>query len=368
MRRVFLAGRLGESLVNEMRNLINEDVLITDPSGVVTASTDPERLGQFHEGALMAIENREKKVMTEHLTTVLSGVRKGVVLPILIEGEPIGGVGITGDPQLVSPYATLVQRVAELFISDALIKEAKEQYAREIDFFIFDWLRTNKSRIDLNEKAELLDVEMGLYERVIVIESYSNSMQFSYQDINLLKNLWNYGNNLIIARWGQNKLLFIVSNEDGDLSKDKLSFFKEQIESTFGDSFSLGVGQKSEIDLARSLEQAERANEISKKRGKVIFEEELRFDVLLYEIDSDVQCEFINRTIKPILEDEVLLESLEVWFENNMSYVKSSEMLHIHKNTLIYRIKQVQNKTKLDLKSPHDLSMLYLAFRFWYKA
>ena len=45
---------LANKIVREVRRLITENIIIINIEGVIIASTDTERIGQFHEGALRA--------------------------------------------------------------------------------------------------------------------------------------------------------------------------------------------------------------------------------------------------------------------------------------------------------------------------
>nr|WP_272893673.1 helix-turn-helix domain-containing protein [Heyndrickxia oleronia] len=74
----------------------------------------------------------------------------------------------------------------------------------------------------------------------------------------------------------------------------------------------------------------------------------------------DTKKEFIQRTISPLLEDEELLQTLRVLFERNFSIKKTAEALHIHINTLHYRIKKIEDHTSLNPKKTKDQFTLYL--------
>src|SRR5690625_1559848 len=110
MEQLFKTDRVFSALVNEVTNLINENVIITNEKGVIVASTETRRIGDYHEGAYLAMKSQQKMVMTEQLTKQLKGVRKGIVLPIVIENQPFGVIGITGDPEKVEAYGRIVQR------------------------------------------------------------------------------------------------------------------------------------------------------------------------------------------------------------------------------------------------------------------
>src|SRR5690625_3157189 len=157
------------SLVNELQQLMNEDVIITDEKGTIVASTDENRVNDYHEGAYLAMLRQGKMVMTEQLTKELKGVRKGIVLPIIIENKAVGVLGITGDPEKVEGYARIVQKMAQLFIKDHLEQMAQEKMARNMELFVFDWLNNNLSEQELIERGQFFNLEVQNYRQVIYL-------------------------------------------------------------------------------------------------------------------------------------------------------------------------------------------------------
>src|SRR5699024_11982429 len=102
-------------------------------AGVIMASTDSKRIGTFHEGAKIAMEKKHRMNMTGERSRKLEGVRKGVVLPILIHEEPIAVLGITGETQSVELMSTLIIKVAELFIQDSRQQVKFEKHDRDLE-------------------------------------------------------------------------------------------------------------------------------------------------------------------------------------------------------------------------------------------
>ncbi len=75
-----------------------------------------------------------------------------------------------------------------------------------------------------------------------------------------------------------------------------------------------------------------------------------------------------DRVLGPILAyDEAhgteLMRSLSVFLEENRSWQRSAELLHVHKQTLVYRMHRVEELTGLDLRSTADVVQLWLALR-----
>jgi purine catabolism regulator len=78
----------------------------------------------------------------------------------------------------------------------------------------------------------------------------------------------------------------------------------------------------------------------------------------------------VRRLLGPILDydemhDAELMKSLQVYFEANRSWQAGSRKLNIHKQTLVYRIKKIEELTGADLRDFGVQAELYLALRTW---
>ena len=76
----------------------------------------------------------------------------------------------------------------------------------------------------------------------------------------------------------------------------------------------------------------------------------------------------VERVLAPILSyDDLhnteLLGSLSVFLEQNRSWQRSAELLHVHKQTLVYRMRRVEELTGRDLRETGDVVQLWLALR-----
>lgn len=366
MEQQFRSKVFYSSIVYEISSLINEDVIFTNEEGIIVASTDPSRINQFHEGALLAVQQRKLMHMTEELSRKLKGVRKGVVIPIIFDdSKPIGVIGITGEPEDVAPYAMLVQKVTRLLVQDFLIQMNQERQIRELEFFIYDWLYSKEINESIIERGKFFRIQIKNYEQVIIMKLLNSYENLSVNELHLLKKLWGDENGALFIRWGQNKILIITKRYIKELLRNKLVSFIQKVESNLNVKVLMGVGQPTSYDrLYTSLQQAEKASSVKSNKSKILFEDELRFDLLMNDVKNETKELFVKRTIAPIINDEVLFETLKIWIENNMSNQKASEQLYIHKNTLQYRLKKIEELTELKLNQLHDLVLLYVGYRF----
>ena len=98
-----LSKQFAMQMVEELSAIISQHINLIDREGTIIASTDKERMGSCHLGA--------KKLIREGLPILIiesdeeyGGSRKGVNLPITVEGEIVGVIGITGDRHRVEKY------------------------------------------------------------------------------------------------------------------------------------------------------------------------------------------------------------------------------------------------------------------------
>ncbi|WP_121640446.1 sugar diacid recognition domain-containing protein [Virgibacillus sp. Bac330] len=356
--------RLYNSIVQEMNRLIKEEVIVTDQQGYIVASTDAKRIGNYHEGACIAMQHKEKMIMSKELTKKLHGVREGVVFPIVINKIPLGVLGITGNPSIVEPYARLVQKVTELFIQDSLTRINQESKARDVEFFIFDWLNQTSSYTSLVERSKFFHINMEAYKQVVVFKRKELLTGFSYHRFEKLKSAWDDFVGALFVRWGQDRIVMLVEAVEASLLDHCLRKWIAAVYQELDEHLYAGVGNIVEPEhLSASFSQAVKASEHADGTNPVVFEADLRFEMLEHEISAQTKETFICRTLKELVKEEELMKTLASWFSHDMQMQVTANTLHIHKNTLHYRLNRIAEITNLNLKKLDDVMLLYMAFR-----
>lgn len=360
---MFQFDTLGHEIVMELSDLIQQHVILTDRRGFIQASTEPARINQFHEGALLSMREKSVLRMGEQEAKRLHGVRKGIVLPIIIEGEPIAVLGVTGDPDAIYPQAQLILRVAELFIQDSLKRKQKDEKVRDREFFVFDWLTGTKKDDRFVERGTLLGMDVTRYHQVAVLEVLDLLERFSVEEMETFAAIQNIHPSMQMIRWAQNKILLLLPEMNQETLENELDFLLLHIKRRKKVQIVAGIGAPVHyFDLAKSFAQAERAVDAAKTSGEIVFEHELRLEIILQSIPEPVKQDFVKRTIAQLLDKEDLLNNLAVWFEENQSMQNTAQRLHIHKNTLSYRLQKIEQLTGLSVSRTHDVFLLYLAW------
>ena len=89
---------MAQAIVEEIEPVIDESINIMDSDGIIVASTNVSRLGQYHGGAHRVVLERLPELTIE-FDGQYPGSLKGVNFPIVVHDETIGVVGITGGAQ-----------------------------------------------------------------------------------------------------------------------------------------------------------------------------------------------------------------------------------------------------------------------------
>ncbi|HWO97292.1 MAG TPA: sugar diacid recognition domain-containing protein [Bacillus sp. (in: firmicutes)] len=365
---MLLLPSLAKKIIYEVKKLIDEDIIIVNTDGTIIASTDEKRLGTFHEGALLSVKERRKFIITKEDEQRLEGVKPGLNLPIFFSHDVIGVIGITGDPDRILPYGELLKRMTELLIQESYHSDQLQWRSRMLEAFVFDWLQLKEWSKPFIDRANLLKVDLQA-DRQLILAYLHEHQTFLNEDIWQLIHVWNgeHGHDLFV-RWGNDRFLIIQHAQQNMLKEatlQKVKQLKAFIEETWNTSASFGIGQTVEGHaLKKSYEQAERALTVAMRENSIIFDADLRLEMCLEDISLSTRKEFIGRVLDSVLGHEELLETFRVFFQQNMSLKQTAEILHIHINTLHYRIKKMEELTGLNLKHFPDVVSLYLSLYF----
>ncbi|WP_070121808.1 CdaR family transcriptional regulator [Bacillus marinisedimentorum] len=362
-----LMPEMAGKIVYEVRKLIDEQVLITDVHGIIMASTDKSRIGNFHEGAKIASEKEEVLIISKSDESRLKGVKAGMNLPVFFNGSVIGVIGITGEPGKVTPYGELVRKMTELLLQENYYYEQIDWRARTLEAYVFDWIQQRDASSSFYNRGEFLGIDLEKDRACVLIKIP--------QDEQLMdRNFWSFVTRWleqapddVLVRWGTDRFVFLKEADPSspfrkNALRDSLVKLQRLIYERFGVLITAGVGSVSRSsEMRKSFTQAERALAVAEEKGTIIFEEELQLEIVLQDITSDSREVFLKRTIKPLLCELELLDTLKAFFEQDQSLKKTASAQHIHINTLHYRLKRIEEVTGLNPRRSKDFVTLYIA-------
>jgi carbohydrate diacid regulator len=359
---------LAEKIVKEVRKLIGEDIIVVNTKGFIIASTDLKRVGNFHEGALIASQKKKKLIITKEDQLTLAGVKAGINFPIFFQNDVIGVIGITGEPVKVAPFGEIIRKMTELLISESYYAEQFDWHSRARESFVIDWIQAKEWDHTLLNRARQLSIDLKSKRIVAIIE-------FAELTSPLPRNIWSaifkwfeHQSKEVGARSGNNRVILLIDcskDHHREIIEKRTTNFIHFLKSNFNLHAYAGLGQVANPHKIRhSFRQAERALKIAKNTGNITFDEDLTVEMILDELSPATKSDFINRTIAEILAEKELVETIRELFRQNHSLKKTAAKLHIHINTLHYRLKKAEELTGLNPSNIHDLLKMYLAILF----
>jgi carbohydrate diacid regulator len=360
-----LKQELAEKLVKEVRKLIDEDVIVVGRDGVIIASTDMLRLNTFHEGAFRVFNSKQRLIITKEDECKLKGVKAGVNFPILFQNDVIGVIGITGEPEKVLPLGEITRKMTELFISESYYAEQFDWKSRAVESFVFDWIQNKDWDSSFTDRAELLNINLETNRQIVIIELIT-PQPITREIWSSIQHAFSIKQNDVMVRWGNEKIVLLLAigvKDSQKLIEGRIKQFQEFLIRNLHFDAVAGIGQVTHpLDLSLSYQQAERALKIAQKERRIIFDSDLTLDMLLDDVNAHHKIEFLKRTIGTIVREEELMETVQQLFLQNNSLKETAQALHIHINTLHYRMKKLEERTGLNLKNIKDFTTLYLAF------
>lgn len=130
-----------------------------------------------------------------------------------------------------------------------------------------------------------------------------------------------------------------------------------------------GIGRETVIyHLSNSYKEAIRALNYAKsaKETNVAEYAELGFERLLHEVDTSTIDVFIQDKLGNLLAaDPNFIETLQTFIENNKNHKETAASLHIHGNTLYYRLKKAEELLQIDLTNEKNWLDLEIAIRLF---
>ncbi len=124
---------LAEKIVEILHEVTGNNVQFMGNNGEIIATTQPERLGDIHEGAQNVMAGREDyAAIDREEAEEMEGCLPGYTGPIEYEGERIACIGITGPPEEVKPLQKMGAMVVSREISQEKARKERTETINEV--------------------------------------------------------------------------------------------------------------------------------------------------------------------------------------------------------------------------------------------
>ncbi len=373
-----ISKQVASQIVQELENIIEQQINLMDENSIIIASSTPERIGTVHEGGLDLINQRlpELAILPGH---EYKNTKPGINLPIEIDQQIIGVVGITGNYDEVSRYGKIIKKMTEILLQGQFTKEMQFEQERAIRSFMRRWI-LEKPYNDTNSfitsgKQMGIDIQKRWYLALLqpnfdIFSNSGDSPEKGKKTETFLMN-WAKTQKGYLVRTTSYYLAIFPKFSFSSFSA-YCSFLKEvqsKTHQTYHIKLYIGSSKEtaSKIEIQNLFQKAKHALDVAyaSKGLNPIFYEDIPIEVLLSEVSEQGKTTYINKvfcgfTKKEIEENIRLLQAL---YREEGSISKAAEKLFIHKNTLQYKLNKLYAKTSINPRSYNGIAMYQLAIQ-----
>ena len=378
---ITIESRLAQEIVGRTMKIIPFNVNVMDRHGVILASGKPSRIGELHSGAQLAIA-RQCAVEIDS-ATALPGVKPGVNLPLTVRGQIYGVVGLTGAPDTVRQFGELVRVTAEMILEQAQLIGELQREKRYREEFVSHLVQPGSTSLDdLKAWATRLGIDFLCPRAAITLELTDEQLSpdlalaelhrcqqalatqypellsatISPRELVMVSVVEGAGNALPVSTVARRRLLTL----DAVLRKELTTRFV----------LAMGVALCGIDGVALSYQSARQTIRVGRQRqadATVLLYHDLSLPVLLASLGTGWQADQLRQPLQRLdaadRRGHILRRTIETWFAHDGRAQPCARALHIHRNTLDYRLRQISEATGLDLANTDDRLLLYIALQ-----
>jgi carbohydrate diacid regulator len=378
--KVKLTPKLAQIIVDRTMKILDRNINIRDKNGIIIASGNPERINTIHEIATKTIEEEKVLRVTEEEAKKMKGVQPGIDLPIYLNNEVVGVVGIIGDPAELDVYAGLVKSMVELMLQQTYYLEQLQLEEQATESFIRELLNNNSN---ISKKYyDILIKKIGFFEdkfyivylleltnyweKVVQKLGEPNSIKWQKYKKELKSKINDFFNdipNVKVFYLEEAKFVIIKNETLKDNSNHLKRCYKLIIEIEKLDfTCKIGIGEKQKgiTGIKKSYEMAYKTLNLGKDfypEEKLYYINNLKLEDLIIKLPLYLQNKLAS--IFPL--EQHYQKTLETYFDNNLNISETSRRLFLHRNSIIYRFNKIFELTGLNPKDFEDAIYLKLA-------
>ncbi|WP_195268641.1 sugar diacid recognition domain-containing protein [Eubacterium sp. 1001713B170207_170306_E7] len=375
-----LDSKTAQKIADEVMNSLGYNINVMNKNAIIIGSGIVERIGTFHETAMQTIRDCAIYEVTEEDAARLQGVKAGINMPIVSkDGRVLGAVGITGKPDEVRNIGKLVKMTAELIIEQ---EESMNQFYRhrnDKELFVTMLLSDSPgmSSEEMKRWGQRMGYDMELpraaciisrkakpntggYERLL--DRIKRSKSHSKQDLSVVMS----AGYILVFKHLDRTEPWRIEQTLSDYQEHILGNLDKEDQETV--QFFIGGYHKGINGYRKSYEDAAAMyRSVSLPRDTALFFSHRHLLEIFYaQMDAESRERILAPYIKLLEEafgkgamDAVL--TMKGLLENGFRYEQTANEMFLHKNTVIFRKKKVDQCLGIDPKgNMNDLVLMRL--------
>lgn len=345
-----LEPALAQKFIDKTAKHLEYNINIMNDKGIIIASKDESRIGNFHEVAFKMLEGtRDSGIVKKD--QIFLGTKPGVNLFIDYKNKHVGVICVTGDPDNVHAFANLIKTSMEAMLEYELQMDVERRRKDKTEQFIYYLLFEEHMEMNIAEKlASQIDLNESQI-RVCIVIHQEESVKPS-QIIKALMKAEGYSHNDLIGRARNDDIiLFKALGEDfTEVSKNYIENINLYLESFLShlpgdyrlDQFGFFVGslQNQMKNYRNSYVHAQEMSlHLRGDRGVYFFQHHV-LEYFRNKVTLKAHNDIFNAYDQLLTEEEKkqMVEITEALRNNNYNIVYSAKELYIHRNTMLFRL------------------------------
>ncbi|MGX7058624.1 CdaR family transcriptional regulator [Vagococcus humatus] len=314
-------------IVTKLMGDIPYNINIMDHQGKIIGSGDSRRIGHIHSGAKRTIKEKRKIEVFQDSTLE----KKGIHEPIVYHNEIIGVVGITGDPDEVRPFTKLVRTIVLLFIEELDIYKEQE-----------------KRRLDKENFMRKLKEQPVPYEEEFRNEAFLHyHLKLGASYVGILT-----GSLTTMSQLVPKEQIFEENHYYLGFLREEI-FNLEKVNELKGEDLIIVTTPNSHLaKLISELKNNYLAILFLNKQANQVYCTSECFIGHWFDFPIEVKEELLL----PLKQEKELMTTLIQFVKNNGNMKQTAADLHVHRNSISYRLNKLHELTQ---KNPNDWADLW---------
>ncbi|MDO5407671.1 MAG: sugar diacid recognition domain-containing protein [Eubacteriales bacterium] len=356
--------QIADELVEVTSGLVSgRTINVMNLEGIIIASSEKERVGTFHQGAMQVVRTGRTVNITREQVANYPGAREGCNMPIRRSGRMIGVVGIYGNPEEIQDLAHLLGVYTAKYLElETIVHQRMEE--TEIRKKLFQQLLTisESNREYAMTLMDSLQLQMQFPLCAMVFsaaekdtfsagekEAFSSGEKETFSAQEILEILQSRGfldvrRDLYLEKG--HRLILLKSRTEHKTEQLAAAMYQTVREAGCSCRVSLGSLCSHWEDIRVSCQEACGLDACGEGAVNCISDPQSRCSFMIYLTaqGQEVYVKALYGRLQNLIREEelpVLLETAECYYRLGRSVSKASEQLFIHKNTLQYRLRRL---------------------------
>ncbi|MGG1677110.1 helix-turn-helix domain-containing protein [Neobacillus sp. NRS-1170] len=392
LARLVLNGEGLDSIISYLHVTTGHTVLLFDDLAELISSAFQENLGNTDLLAIkkMAQESIKTPGTPRSFNEISINERNQclTVLPVGAKTTLFGSLVIVAPEKMREVDIAALEHACTVIALELVKEQAIFDAQERINDQFIDVLFSGKMDDTILQKTKQMDFDpMGDYMALIIRLDESDNIPKRNSIIRHLVQLANrvFLKNFLkgIAARNQDQIVILLTFQQKVSAsyahhqvKELVSKFQQEIQlKNWGTTVSIGIGRihSSLLKVTKSLQEAAKCLQFLRSfRGKnqVISYKDLGVQRLLLQNSEEELTDFIREVLGPLIDYDQsrkgeLLPSLFAYLEHNQNAKEAAEAIHVHTNTLMYRLKRIEDILSTDFSDNQQFLNIHLAVNLY---